>query len=157
MTRVYYVPLRTHKSKHKVTPGEDNSLAASAGIRTRDLSITSPALSPTSYPSSPALRAFCFHPDVRFVLDCNVPQANALGKDMQRMLYHLLLLLLNLKLGNSHNQWTLTLTLTSLKVVASRRLSLGQDEHVRVLEVGDGFPALEELDVEEAGRELHVA
>ena len=28
----------------KVDPGEENSPAASAGIRTRDLSITSPAL-----------------------------------------------------------------------------------------------------------------
>ena len=30
------------ESEHKVKPGEENSLAAPAGIRTRDLSITSP-------------------------------------------------------------------------------------------------------------------
>ena len=33
-----------HESAQKVDPGEENSLAAPAGIRTRDLSITSPAL-----------------------------------------------------------------------------------------------------------------
>ena len=37
---------------HKVNSGEENSPAAPAGIRTRNLSITSPALLPTSYPGS---------------------------------------------------------------------------------------------------------
>ena len=32
------------ESAQKIDPGEENSPAASAGIRTRDLSITSPAL-----------------------------------------------------------------------------------------------------------------
>ena len=32
------------ESAQKVDPGEENSLVAPAGIRTRDLSITSPAL-----------------------------------------------------------------------------------------------------------------
>ena len=35
-----------NKSAQKADPGEENSIAAPAGIRTRDLSITSPALSP---------------------------------------------------------------------------------------------------------------
>ena len=43
-----------NKSQHrKLTLGEENSPAAPAGIRTRDLSITSPALQPRSYPRSP--------------------------------------------------------------------------------------------------------
>ena len=41
------------KSAHKVDSGEENSPAASTGIRTRNLSITSPALLLTSYPGSP--------------------------------------------------------------------------------------------------------
>ena len=40
------------ESAHNVDSGEENSPAAPAGIRTRNLSITSPALSPTSYPGS---------------------------------------------------------------------------------------------------------
>ena len=59
MTRVFYVPLRKHGggtdtekvSAHKVNSGEENSPAAPAGIRTRNLWITSPALLPTSYPT----------------------------------------------------------------------------------------------------------
>ena len=39
-------------SAQKVDTGEENSPAAPAGIRTRDLSITSPALKPLSYPRS---------------------------------------------------------------------------------------------------------
>ena len=35
---------RNKESAQKVDPGEENSPAAPAGIRTRDLSITSPAL-----------------------------------------------------------------------------------------------------------------
>ena len=38
------------QSAQKVDPGEENSPTAPAGIRTRDLSITSPALKPLSYP-----------------------------------------------------------------------------------------------------------
>ena len=42
-----------HKeSALKVNSGEEISPAAPAGIRTRNLAITSPALFPTSYPSS---------------------------------------------------------------------------------------------------------
>ena len=41
---------RTPNKTHKVNSGEENSPAAPAGIRTRNLSITSPALLPTSYP-----------------------------------------------------------------------------------------------------------
>ena len=37
-----------NKSQHR--PEEENSLAAPSGLRTRNLSITSPALLPTSYP-----------------------------------------------------------------------------------------------------------
>ena len=37
---------------HKVDSGEENYLTAPAGIRTHNLSITSPALLPTSYPGS---------------------------------------------------------------------------------------------------------
>ena len=52
MTGVFYVPLgntgveRTpnKESAHKVDSGEENSPAAPAGIRTRNLSIASPAL-----------------------------------------------------------------------------------------------------------------
>ena len=33
-----------NKSQHRIDPGEDNSPAVPAGIRTRDLSITSPVL-----------------------------------------------------------------------------------------------------------------
>ena len=40
------------ESAHKVKSGEGNSPAAPAGIRTRNLSITSPALLPTSYSGS---------------------------------------------------------------------------------------------------------
>ena len=58
MTGVFYVPLRQHgggtdtelESAQKVNPAKGNSPAASAGIRTRSLSITSPELLPTSYP-----------------------------------------------------------------------------------------------------------
>ena len=39
------------ESEHKVKPGEENSLAAPAGIRTRNLSIRSPALLLASYPT----------------------------------------------------------------------------------------------------------
>ena len=38
------------ESAQKVDPGEENSPAVPAGIRTRDLSITSPVLYPLSYP-----------------------------------------------------------------------------------------------------------
>ena len=38
-----------NESAHKVDSGEENSLAAPAGIRTRNLFITNPALLPTSY------------------------------------------------------------------------------------------------------------
>ena len=41
-----------NKSQHTVSSGEESSPAAPAGIRTRNLSITSPALLPTSYPGS---------------------------------------------------------------------------------------------------------
>ena len=41
------------ESAHKVNSGEENYPAASAGIRTRNLSITSLALLPTSCPGSP--------------------------------------------------------------------------------------------------------
>ena len=52
MTRVFYVPLPQHmggtdtkqESAHEVNSGEENSPAAPAGIRTGDLSITSPTL-----------------------------------------------------------------------------------------------------------------
>ena len=52
MTGVFYVPLRSHgggtdteeESAHKVDSGEENSPDAPTGIRTRYLSITSPAL-----------------------------------------------------------------------------------------------------------------
>ena len=40
------------ESAHKVNSGEENPPAAPAGIRTRNLSITSPVLSPLSYPGS---------------------------------------------------------------------------------------------------------
>ena len=40
------------ESAHKVNSGEENSPAAPAGIRTRNLWITSLALQPTSYPGS---------------------------------------------------------------------------------------------------------
>ena len=40
------------ESAHKVKSGEENSPAAPAGIRTRNLSITSSVLLPTSYPGS---------------------------------------------------------------------------------------------------------
>ena len=64
MTRVFYVPLRKHGggtdtekvSAHKVNSGEENSPAAPAGVRTRNLSIRSPALLPTSYPGSVTCR-----------------------------------------------------------------------------------------------------
>ena len=39
-----------NNSQHTVNTGEENSPAAPAGIRTRNLSITSPALLPTSHP-----------------------------------------------------------------------------------------------------------
>ena len=60
MIGFFYIPLRLHgvgtdteqESVHKVDSGAENSPAAPAGIRTRNLSITSPALSPTSYPGS---------------------------------------------------------------------------------------------------------
>ena len=39
-----------NESAHKVDSGEENSPTALAGIRTRNLLITSPALYPTSYP-----------------------------------------------------------------------------------------------------------
>ena len=39
------------ESAHKVNSGEENSPTAPAGIRTCNLSIKSPALLPTSYPS----------------------------------------------------------------------------------------------------------
>ena len=41
------------KSAHKVDSGEENSPAALAGIRTRNLSITSLAFLPASYPDYP--------------------------------------------------------------------------------------------------------
>ena len=41
------------KTAHKVNSGEENSPAAPAGTRTRNLWITSPALLPTSYPAFP--------------------------------------------------------------------------------------------------------
>ena len=41
-----------YESGHKINSGEENSPAASAGIRTRNLSITSPALLTRSYPGS---------------------------------------------------------------------------------------------------------
>ena len=52
MTGVFHVPLRWRgdgtdtgeESAHKVNSGEENSPAAPAGIRTGNLSITSPAL-----------------------------------------------------------------------------------------------------------------
>ena len=40
----------THTHTHKIDPGEENSPAAPTGTRTRDLSFTSPALLPLSYP-----------------------------------------------------------------------------------------------------------
>ena len=43
----------TRESAHKVDSGEENSPAAPARIRTRNLSIASLALLPTSYPGSP--------------------------------------------------------------------------------------------------------
>ena len=46
------------ESAHKVDPGEENSPAAPAGIRTRDLSITSPALEPLSCPRPPQCQLF---------------------------------------------------------------------------------------------------
>ena len=51
------------ESAQKVDPGEENSPAVPAGIRTRDLSITSPVLYPLSYP-----RPNLFFP-VLFLLD----------------------------------------------------------------------------------------
>ena len=45
----------------KVNPGEENSPAAPAGIRTGNLSITSPALLPTNYPGSPSTRKSKLH------------------------------------------------------------------------------------------------
>ena len=59
-TGVFYVPLWLHgggtdseyESAHKVNSGEENPPAAPAGIRTRNLSITSPAFLPTSCPGS---------------------------------------------------------------------------------------------------------
>ena len=61
MTGVFYVPLREHgggtntelESAHEVNSGEEKSPAAPAGIRTRNLSITDPALLSTTYPGSP--------------------------------------------------------------------------------------------------------
>ena len=52
MTEVFYMPLPKHgggtdtelESAYKADSGEVNSPAAPAGIRTRNLSITSPAL-----------------------------------------------------------------------------------------------------------------
>ena len=44
----------TRESAHKVDSGEENSPAAPARIRTRNLLITSPELLPTSYPGSPS-------------------------------------------------------------------------------------------------------
>ena len=41
-----------NESAHKVDSGEENSLAAPAGDRTRNLSIMGPAFLPTSYPGS---------------------------------------------------------------------------------------------------------
>ena len=41
-----------NESAHNVVPGEENSPAVPAGIGTHDLSITSPALLPTSYPGN---------------------------------------------------------------------------------------------------------
>ena len=41
-----------NKSQHTINPGEENYSAAPAGIRTRNLSITSPVLLQTSYPGS---------------------------------------------------------------------------------------------------------
>ena len=63
MTGVFYVPLWQHGggmdteyvSAEKVNSGEENSPAAPAGIRTRKLSTTSPALLPWSYPGSPII------------------------------------------------------------------------------------------------------
>ena len=60
MTGVFYVPLRSHgggmgtelESAHEVNPGEENSLTAVAGVRTRNLFITSPALYQQAIPAS---------------------------------------------------------------------------------------------------------
>ena len=60
MAGVFYVPLRQHagetnteeESAYRVDFGEENSPVAAARIRTRNLSITSPALLSTSYPDS---------------------------------------------------------------------------------------------------------
>ena len=60
MAKVYYVPLRQHRGgtdtkweqAHKVNSEEENSPATPARIRTRNLSIASLALLPTSYPGS---------------------------------------------------------------------------------------------------------
>ena len=43
-----------NKRAQKVDTGEENSPAAPTGIRTRDLSVTSPALYPLSYPHPPS-------------------------------------------------------------------------------------------------------
>ena len=44
-----------NKSQHRINFGEEKSPAVPAWIRTLNLSITSPALLPTSYPGSPCL------------------------------------------------------------------------------------------------------
>ena len=44
------------ESAPKANSGEENSPAAPAGIQTHNLSITSPALLPTSYPGYQALQ-----------------------------------------------------------------------------------------------------
>ena len=61
MTGVFYVLLRKHgvgtdieeESAQKVNSGEENSPAAPAGTRTRNLSITSPALYQQAIPAVP--------------------------------------------------------------------------------------------------------
>ena len=64
---------------HKVDSGEGNSPAAPAGIPTRNLSITGPALLPTSYPGSLLLCVLTlircpFHPRVTAVA-CKRPRS----------------------------------------------------------------------------------
>ena len=75
MTGVLYVSLRQHgngtdtdyKSAYKVNSGEEHSTAASTGIRTRSLSISSPALIASASPI-PTIRLYHF--DEGKTVDC---------------------------------------------------------------------------------------
>ena len=67
-------------SAHKVNSGEETSPAAPAGIRTRNLSMTSPVLLPTSYPGYAHLVALVMRHLELVIMNSLEPQAAEVGK-----------------------------------------------------------------------------